>query len=393
MFILKKTSAKYANPVLVDIRTEKARTGLGRTWKSDVHVSSTHIQGKKERYKVEYLEEKPIDLRTKAGKEAYVLQEYAKGKSLRSIAKEQGWAPATPGNILKKANAKVPTQALLAIKDSNNRNKKKEHKKKPSESKKIGNMYQDVTGWNLGVGCDFECTYCKLSFQAQSKRRGSVKKQPKRPGCDSCYKYEFHLHPERMDRMPNPPKDHYIWPFQYSDIYWAKKPNEIKFIREAIAKTAEHPERIFFWQSKSPAVFEQYLGDFPPNTLIGTTLESDRDDIYNFPVQVQEKGSWKDYAKVSEAPIMSERHRQFLNLKWSRKTITLEPILDFNHDKFVDMILAIKPEIVWIGVNSKRDKIRGLPEPSQEKIERLIKSLEEAGINIRRKNFYDDFET
>jgi hypothetical protein len=52
--------------------------------------------------------------------------------------------------------------------------------------------------------------------------------------------------------------------------------------------------------------------------------------------------------------------------------ITIEPIMDFNLDRFSQMIIEAAPAQVNIGADSGHN---GLPEPSAEKIEALINAL------------------
>ena len=257
---------------------------------------------------------------------------------------------------------------------------------RPTESenpKNKGNMYQNIKAWNVGTGCYFECVYCYPTFRRQ------INRQKKR--CAACGTYEFHLHKDRINEMPSVPKDVFIWPFQASDLFWARKPSEIEFIRKVIAKTAEHPERTFFWQSKAPVCFQKFINDFPSNTILGTTLESNRDDIYEHPVVWNKNKDTKiSFEKISEAPFMSERVKQFLKLKWPRKTVTLEPILKFDHKDLLDMIISIRPEKVWIGLNSKPKDITGLPEPTRAEIDKLIADLGANGISVERKKTIED---
>ena len=56
-----------------------------------------------------------------------------------------------------------------------------------------------------------------------------------------------------------------------------------------------------------------------------------------------------------------------------RTMVSIEPVLDFDLFDFVEFIQRISPDYVSIGADSKN---KGLPEPSAEKIERLIIELE-----------------
>jgi len=89
------------------------------------------------------------------------------------------------------------------------------------------------------------------------------------------------------------------------------------------------------------------------------------------------------YRKISKAPKPMKRFRDFLNLKWERKVITIEPIMDFDH-WFFDMITYVNPEYVWIGYNSKPKDVQ-LPEPPLEKTKYLIDKLRAFGIEVRGK--------
>ena len=62
-----------------------------------------------------------------------------------------------------------------------------------------------------------------------------------------------------------------------------------------------------------------------------------------------------------------------------------EPILDFDLDEFIEMIKEIKPTWVNIGADSKS---HGLPEPTPEKIKKLIEGLK----NITEIKLKDNFK-
>jgi len=54
------------------------------------------------------------------------------------------------------------------------------------------------------------------------------------------------------------------------------------------------------------------------------------------------------------------------------KMVTIEPILDFDLEPFVEMLKLINPEWINIGADSKGHK---MPEPSKEKVLALIEEL------------------
>ncbi len=60
---------------------------------------------------------------------------------------------------------------------------------------KNGNMYKAAKTWNPFKGCQFDCTYCRPSFQLQSKRQMHL--------CRKCYNYEPHCHEDRLTKIPS----------------------------------------------------------------------------------------------------------------------------------------------------------------------------------------------
>lgn len=219
----------------------------------------------------------------------------------------------------------------------------------------MGNMYSDsVKQWNVFVGCNFDCVYCRKSFQAQMKRqKPMIDKNGRKRGCQKCYDYEPHFHEERitnkyMKTLPNTSGDQFIWVGSSGDISFITIYNMMKILD----KIKEYPQT-FFFQTKNPEFFHKF--QFPENTMLGITLETDR-----------------YYPKISSAPVPYDRFYWFKNKDHPRKIITIEPILDFDFDIFLDWIKEINPERVYVGYDTKKNY---LPEPSLEKTMKLIEEL------------------
>ena len=222
---------------------------------------------------------------------------------------------------------------------------------------KKSNMYADAKTWNPFKGCRFDCTYCKPSFQLQAKFHSH--------DCEKCYDYVPHSHEERLGKIPSAP---IVFVCGDADISFCPP----SFTRKIIAAVKQHKpqmEKTFYFQSKRPEYFEQFLPLFPENVILLTTLETNRD---------------AGYEAVSKAPPPTERYKQFKKLKYSRKVVTIEPVMDFDDDVFPKWIVGLKPEYVWLGLNSK-PKVT-LPEPSPKKLRKLVKRLTGAGIKIRPKD-------
>lgn len=108
----------------------------------------------------------------------------------------------------------------------------------------------------------------------------------------------------------------------------------------------------YLFQSKNPRRFGYFI--FPDETILGTTIETNR-----------------PLGEISKAPPIWDR------VDWMKKTslpkmVSIEPIMDFDLGILVDWIKQIAPEFVSIGADSKGHH---LPEPSPNKVERLIEEL------------------
>jgi hypothetical protein len=140
-------------------------------------------------------------------------------------------------------------------------------------------------------------------------------------------------------------------------------------IIDAVNRHKSSKKKTFYFQSTCPGYFEEFLPLFPENVILLTTLETNRD---------------AGYEAVSKAPPPSERYRQFKELKYPRKVVTVEPVMDFDADVFPQWLVDLKPEYVWLGLNSQPEPVQ-LPEPSHEKLRALVNVLVRAGIEIRGK--------
>lgn len=229
------------------------------------------------------------------------------------------------------------------------------------EKENKSRMYSGVKTWNPFKGCKFDCIYCKPSFQQQSKRIGEK--------CPLCYNYDPHEHQDRLKRSM--PSAKIIFVCGNGDISFAKP----EFVRQIIEHIKGHlkrcPYKQFYFQSKNPACFEQYLADFPKdNTILLATLETNRDEGYD---------------QISKALVPSQRYHDFKALNWHRKVLTIEPIMKFDHDIFLKWILELQPKYVWLGYNSRTKQVQ-LPEPDLTEVDKLIEALKKENIEVKIKH-------
>jgi hypothetical protein len=220
-------------------------------------------------------------------------------------------------------------------------------------------MYAGAKTWNPFRGCEFRCTYCVPSFQAQAKRQAHR--------CTKCAEFTPHCHPERLFKIPN---SEIVFVCGVGDISFCPPKFTWEIVRAVMWHSLTHPNTTYYLQSKRPEYFEQFIPGLPNCIILGTTLETNRT---------------QGYREVSLAPLPRERYRQFTALDHPRKYITIEPVMNFETDWFVQMLIETDPEHVWIGRNSRPKSVQ-LPEPSPEKVAELINRLRAVGIEVRTKD-------
>ncbi|HMB44965.1 MAG TPA: hypothetical protein VKL21_03995 [Candidatus Methanoperedens sp.] len=221
-------------------------------------------------------------------------------------------------------------------------------------------MYKEFkNNVSLFVGCRNDCVYCRNTFQKQAKRRP----------CALCKAFEPHEHPERLEKRPN---RRHMRLCGFGDISFVSD----EYMKKVIEYAKKYPKTEFLVQSKNPSIFLKY--EWSDNVILCATLECD--------------GSLVDYGKISKAE-PPEKRIDVMKQLHHRKAITVEPVLDFDAKIFPLLIQDIKPEWVWVGYDS-RPKKHHLQEPALEKPIELIKTLEDAGITVRkkliRKAWYED---
>lgn len=222
-------------------------------------------------------------------------------------------------------------------------------------------MYAEAKSLNFYVGCEFDCAYCKPSFQKLVK--WSMGKR-----CPDCNTYTPHPHLERLEKAP--PKvapDGFIFFPSCSDWWFI----DYESGRRAVQYIEDHPDTDFLLQSKCPYVFQLYP-TFPPNAILGTTIETNRMSTLS----------------ISRAPTTVTRFMDFVKLKKrttvNRMMLTIEPIMNFDLNHMLGWVSRIKPWRIYIGYNSRPKEVK-LKEPSLAKTSDLIDYLQKDGFDVRTK--------
>ena len=140
-----------------------------------------------------------------------------------------------------------------------------------------------------------------------------------------------------------------------------------RWINAVLEHTRSYPAHTYVFQTKNPERANRYLSVFPPNRMIGTTIETNR-----------------NMSAFSCAPSAAERIKGIRSIGFYNETfVTIEPIMDFDLLALATIIVDIRPTFVTIGADSKGT---GLPEPSAEKVIDLIDILKMKKIPIRDKH-------
>jgi len=225
---------------------------------------------------------------------------------------------------------------------------------------KVGRrMFSRVTKtWNPVIGCHHSCVYCWA--------RKIAKRQRKR--CELCYRFEPHLHPERI---ANPPRRGYVFACDMADLFGEWVPDE--WITQVVEAIDHVSTATFLLLTKNPSRLVQYVRkhDFPRHIDVGVTLETNRGS------------SW--YEQISKAPtppmrVGSARHLVEMGF---RPVVSIEPILDFDPLSLTSYIIALEPKLIYIGYDNYKNK---LPEPSIDKTKTLIEWLRDLGFKVEVKS-------
>lgn len=213
-----------------------------------------------------------------------------------------------------------------------------------------GNMYPGVKTWNPLAGrCKHECDYC--STEGIRNRYDAC--MEKYNGEHRLYKHEF----------KNLGKGKTIFVCAQNDLFEESVPSE--FIEKVLEHTRKYRENIYMFQTKNPERYMDFFGKFPTKGIqaaymLGTTIETNREDSIK---------------KYSKAPSIESRIKGMVRVRPLPSYVTIEPIMDFDLSKMASIIRTrINPNKVYVGADSKNNN---LPEPSKEKIQKLIGNLRE----------------
>jgi len=194
--------------------------------------------------------------------------------------------------------------------------------------KLLGN--KPIKTWNPIVGCFHGCYNGRCWAAIQSRRQ--------KHRCFYCYHFQPHMHRERLWKLP---KSGVVFIVSMGDMWGNWVPREwILTILKVMKPYWEKSDLTFFFESKNPVRYADFAGYIPPNSILSTTIETNR----SYP--------------ISSAPSPEIRYRAMLhpNIKPFAKHVSIEP----------------NPKMVSIGYDNYN---ANLPEPSVEEVRDLVDKL------------------
>ena len=211
--------------------------------------------------------------------------------------------------------------------------------------------------YNPVFGCEHHCYRdgCWAKVKIASRVGAGI-------GCDLCAQFKYHTHLDR--KVSNDPR---IFVVAHGDLFGSWVPPEI--ISRVLKICRENPREMYFFETKNPRRYEEFIEQFPANTVLSCTIETNR--IYN--VEIRGRG-----------PPPDSRYWAMLELRSFGFPIhiSIEPILDFDLQVLVHWMQELKPFRVSIGYDSLKNS---LPEPFPGKTLKLIKELEKF-TDVERKH-------
>jgi protein gp37 len=207
-------------------------------------------------------------------------------------------------------------------------------------TKAKGNMYNFITHTHNAVKgkCPHGCMYCYVN---RINKRFNI--TPKEPYLDE------------KELKKNLGSGNIIFIGSSCDM-WAKNiPSN--FIHKTLESCNKYPKNAYVFQTKNPERFIDFKNEIPKGSHLGITIETNRK---------------YDCMGNTHSPHFRSAYFKDWGLLCFSRFITIEPILDFDIDDFLQIHANIRPHYVNIGADSGNNR---LPEPEPEKIRKLVSTL------------------
>ena len=205
------------------------------------------------------------------------------------------------------------------------------------------NMYEGVKTWNPLAGeCPHKCSYCS-TINLRNRYENLNKK----------YTGELRLDENAFKKNLGEGNTWFVC--AQNDLFAGT------VLADWIVRVVEHCKKfdnIYWFQTKCPSSYKFF--QYPPRSVLGTTIETNR--------------YYKElYSEDTPPPEYRANSIGIQKHSFKRDTfITIEPILEFDLDEFVEMLEDASPNWVNVGADSKKHNLK---EPSKGKVLELIAEL------------------
>jgi len=202
-------------------------------------------------------------------------------------------------------------------------------------------MFNFITiSWNPVIGCLHNCKYCWAKRFSETR-------------LSNLPKYKEGFKPKIIEKELNRKFDrNFVFVSSKGDLFGEWVPKE--WILKVLDVVRSNKQTYFLLLTKNPKRYLEFLERIPENCILGATIETNR-NTFEFSKAPKPKLRIEAMSKVSE----QSDHILM---------ISIEPIMDFDLEEFVEGIKSISPHFVVIGRNSSKIP---LPEPSAQKLIRF----------------------
>lgn len=214
-------------------------------------------------------------------------------------------------------------------------------------------MFSFVTcTWNpLGGECLHRCTYCWARKLAVEKKMMKYQGKP-------------YVVKEELKRRFKP--GDFVFVSDMLDLFgdWVLT----ECISDVFNVIRGFPETQFLFLTKNPKRYFYLEDALPQNCVLGCTIESNENYCLGFSPSQTDRLRWME--AMNDILV---KYRRF---------ISVEPILNFDVERFANALLNAKPWAVAVGYDNYGNK---LEEPPLAKTLLLIEILKKAGIKVYKK--------
>lgn len=225
--------------------------------------------------------------------------------------------------------------------------------------------------WNPVVGCTHTCSYCWAKINHNMWRGKRYFKPFEEP--EAVYK---NIGKKKLiEELDDIPRNSWVFVCDMGDLFCKNSTIKRRDIQWVLRTMKRRKDLKYLLVTKNPIKYMEFIGQFPENSYLGTTIETDKNKLIR---------------KYSKAPATYERYKVMKKLPYERKFLALEPLFDFNLKTLHKWIVDINPEIMAIGFDEhSRTLKRTKPDrPSPKKIIALLSKLRKSFKHNQEKTIY-----